>query len=99
MLLRICKKDIRNRLHANIYVHIRRLIAELPKYGIKCIGKLQSHCAKMTFADKSIFDGNFKQVTHKGGGYEINYIKRSHNEQALSFSVGNSYSEDKLMHT
>ena len=85
--------------YANIDVHIRRLIAELPKYGIKCIGKLQSHCANMTFADKSRYDRTFQQVTHKGGGYEINYIKRSHNEQALSVSVGNSYSEDQLMHT
>ena len=35
------KKDIRNLLHAKIDVHIRRLIAEFPKYGIKCIEKLQ----------------------------------------------------------
>ena len=34
------KKDIRNILHANIDVHSRRLIAEFPKYGIKCIEKL-----------------------------------------------------------
>ena len=34
------KKDIRNLLHANIDVHSRRLIAEFPKYGIKCIEKL-----------------------------------------------------------
>ena len=34
------KEAIRNLLHANIDVHIRRLIAELPKDGIKCIGKL-----------------------------------------------------------
>ena len=39
------KKDIRNLLHANIYVHSRILIADFPKYGIKCIEKLQSHCA------------------------------------------------------
>ena len=47
------KKVIRNLLHANIYVHSKILIAEFPKYGIKCIEKLQSHCAKMTFTDKS----------------------------------------------
>ena len=35
------KKAIRNLLHANIDVHSRRLIAEFPKYGIKCIEKLQ----------------------------------------------------------
>ena len=34
------KKDIRNILHANIDVHIRRLIAQFPGYGIKCIEKL-----------------------------------------------------------
>ena len=31
------KRDIRKLLHANIDVHSRRLIAEFPKYGIKCI--------------------------------------------------------------
>ena len=31
------KKAIRNILHDNIDVHSRRLIAEFPKYGIKCI--------------------------------------------------------------
>ena len=35
------KKAIRNLLHANIDVHIRRLIAELPKDRIKCIEKFQ----------------------------------------------------------
>ena len=35
------KKAIRNILHANIDVHSRRLIAELPVDGIKCIKKLQ----------------------------------------------------------
>ena len=35
------KKAIRNLLHANVDVHIRRLIAEFPKYGIKCFEKLQ----------------------------------------------------------
>ena len=59
------KKAIRNLLHAKIDVHSRRLISEFPKDGIKCIGKLQSHCANMTFADKSRYDRNFQQVTHK----------------------------------
>ena len=40
-------------LHANIDVHIRRLIYELPGYGIKFIEKMQSHFTNMTFADKS----------------------------------------------
>ena len=61
------KKAIRNLLHANIDVHSRRLIAELPKDGIKCIEKFPSHCANMTFADKSRYDRTFQQVTHKGG--------------------------------
>ena len=54
------KKSIRNLLHANIDVHIRRSIAEFPKYGIKCIEKLH-------FADKSRYDRTFQQVTHKVG--------------------------------
>ena len=61
------KNAIRKILHANIDVHSRRLIAEFPKYGIKCIEKLQSHCSNMTFADKSRYDRTFQQVTHKGG--------------------------------
>ena len=47
------KMAIRNLLHANSCVHSRRLIAEFPDDGIKCIQKLQSHCANMYFADKS----------------------------------------------
>ena len=77
----------------------KRLIAEFPTYGIKCIEKLQSHCANMTFADKSRYDRIFQQFTHKGGEYAINYIKRFQDARALSVSLGNSYSEDKLMHT
>ena len=61
------KKAIRNFLHANIYAHRRRLISEFPKDGVKCIEKLQSHCANMIFADKSRYDRTFQQVTHKGG--------------------------------
>ena len=100
MLLKIMqKKAIINFLHANIYVHIRRLIAEFPKDGVKCMKRLQLHCENMTFADKSRYDRTFQQVTHKGGEYAINYIKRFQNAHALSVSVGNSYSEDQLMHT
>ena len=61
------KKDTRNLLHANIDVHSRILIAEFLKDGIKCIEILQSHCANMTFADKSGYERTFQQVTHKGG--------------------------------
>ena len=53
----------------------------------------------MTFADKSRYDRNFQQVIHKAEESAINYINRFHNAQALSVSVGNSYSEDQIMHT
>ena len=59
------EKAIRNLLHENIHVHSRKLISEFQKDGIKCIEKLQSHCANMTFADKSIYDRTFQKVTHK----------------------------------
>ena len=93
------KQAIRNLLRANSDAHSRRLIAEFPKDGIKCIEKLQSHCANMTFADKSRYDRTFQKVTHKGGESAINYIKRFQNAEALSVSVGNGYSEDQIMHT
>ena len=38
------------------------------------------------------------QVTHKLGESPMNYIKIFQNAQALSVSVGNSYSEYQLMH-
>ena len=53
----------------------------------------------MNFSDKSKYDRTFQQVTHKGGESAINYIKRFQNSHALSVSLGNSYSEDQLMHT
>ena len=59
----------------------------------------KSHCSNMTFADKSRYERTFQQVTHKGGESAINYIKRFQNAQVLSVSVGNSYSEDQIMHT
>ena len=99
MLRIMTKQAIRNLLHANSDVHSRRLIAEFPEDGIKCMEKLQSHCANMTFADKSRYDRTFQQVTHKGGESAINYIKRFQNAQALLVSSGNSYSEDQIMHT
>ena len=92
------RKAIRNLFHTNIDVHSRRLISEFPSDGIKCIEKLQSHCVNMTFVDKSRYDRIFQKVTHKGGESAINYIKRFKNAHALSVSVGNSYSEDQLMH-
>ena len=54
------KQAIRNLLHGNSDVHSRRLIAEFPEDGIKCLEKLQSHCANMTFADKSRYDRAFQ---------------------------------------
>ena len=53
----------------------------------------------MTFADKSIYDRTFQQVTHKGGESAINYINRFQNAHALSVSVGNRYSDAHLMQT
>ena len=86
-------------MHDNIDVNSRRLIADFQKDGIKCIEKLQSHCANMNIADKIRYDRTFQQVAHKGGESAINYIKRFQNAHDLSVSVGNSYSEDQLMHT
>ena len=77
------KEPIKNILHANIDVRSRRLIAEFPKYGIKCIEKMQSHCANMSFSDKSRYDRTFQQVTLKGGESAIYYIKRFQNSHAL----------------
>ena len=41
----------------------------------------------------------FQQVVHKGGELAINHIKIFQNAKALEISVGNSYTEDQLMHT
>ena len=60
---------------------------------------MQLHCENIAFSDKSRYDRTFQKVTHKGGESAINYIKRFQNAQALSVSVGNSYSEDQIMHT
>ena len=85
-------------IHANIDVHIRRLMYDSPEDRVKCISKLLSHCANMSFADKSRYDRFFQNVTHKGGESAMNSIKGLQNTQDLSVSVGKSYSEDKLMH-
>ena len=86
-------------MHANIDVHSKRLIAEFPGDEIKCIEKLQSHCANMNFSENSRYDRIFQKVTHKRGDSEMNYIKIFQNAQALSVSVENTYSEDQQMHT
>ena len=75
------------------------MIDELPIDGMKCIEKLQSHCANMTFYNKSRYDRTFQHVTHKGGKSAINYMKIFQNAHVLSIYAGNSYSEDQLMDT
>ena len=50
------RNSIRNLLHENIDVHSRRFISEFSGYGVKCISKLRSHCANMTFSDKRRYD-------------------------------------------
>ena len=61
------RKAIRNLLHGNIDAHSRTLIAEFPGYGLKCISKLLSNCANITFSEKSRYDRLFQKVTHEGG--------------------------------
>ena len=80
------KNTIGTIFHANTDVHRKSSIAEFPMDGIKYIEKFQSHCSNMTFSYKSRYDRTFQQVTHKGGEYAINYIKRFHNAHALSVS-------------
>ena len=70
------KQAIIKLLHANSDDHSRRLIAEFPKYGIKCLEKLQSHCANMNFSVKvgmielssrlHIKEGNQRSIILKG---------------------------------
>ena len=86
-------------MYGNIDLHSRRLIADFPMDRINCIEKLQSHCANMTCADKSRYDRTLQQVTRKGGESEIIYIKIFKNAHALSIFLGNSYSENQLIHT
>ena len=62
------RKSIKNFIHENIDVHSKRISAEFPGDGVKCISKLQSHCENMTFYENIIYDRLFKQVTHKRGG-------------------------------
>ena len=73
--------------HANIDVHSIRMIAEFPIYEIKCIAKLQSHCANMAFADKIRYAWTFQHVIHKGGESDMIYIKRFQYANALSIYV------------
>ena len=80
------KKSIRNILHANIDVHIRILISEFPKDGIKCIDKLQSHCASMTFAEKVDMTGLFNKLHIKEGDLQLIILKISEFTCFMSFN-------------
>ena len=64
------KKSIGNLLHTNIDVYIRRLIAEVPEYRVKCIEELQSHCANMTFSGKIRHDRIFSKSHIKEGSLQ-----------------------------
>ena len=90
------RKFVKNLLCSNIDVRSRMLIAELPGDRVKCISKLHLYCENMIFL-KIRYDRLSQQVAHKGGYSAMNYIKRFQNSQALSVSVGNSYSVDQLM--
>ena len=92
------RNSVWNIFHANIDVHSRRLIAEFPWDGIKYIEKIKSHCANITFSYKNRYGRIFQQVTHKGGGSAMNYIKIFQNAQDFYIPLGNTYSEDQLMH-
>ena len=43
------------------------LLSEIPGDGLEFISKNQSHCAKMTFANKSIYDRLSKKLRIKEG--------------------------------
>ena len=58
-----------NILHTNIDSHSRRLIAELLEDGM--IEKLQSHCANMTFAEKSDMTGFISKSHIKEGNLQL----------------------------
>ena len=68
-------------------------ITEFPGDGVEYIPKLQSHCANIFFSDNSRYNRILQKVTHKGVKLSMNYINIFQNAQALSFSVGNDYSE------
>ena len=79
------KKAIRNILHANIDVHSKRFIAEFPKHGIKCIEKLQSHCANMIFPEKVDMTGLFNKSHIKEGNLQSIKLKDSRMHMLYQF--------------
>ena len=61
------KKEISNIPHANINVHSRSLISEFPGDELRCISKIQSHSANMTFSEKvDMLEFSIKLHTKKG---------------------------------
>ena len=76
--------------------HSRRLIAEFPDDGIKCIQKLQSHFANMTFADKSRFDMIFQQVTHNVGEMLSHTLRGSRMHRHYLFQLETATQRIKL---
>ena len=64
------KNTIRNLLYEHFDVHSRRFIADFPIDGIKCIEKLQSHCANMTFSEKVVSTGLFNMSHIKYGNLQ-----------------------------
>ena len=87
-----------NLFHANIDVHIRVLISELPGDGVKLIAKLQSHCANMSFLKKVGMAGFFNNSHVNQGILQWIILKDSKMNRLLSVSVGKNYSGDQLMH-
>ena len=86
-------------MYAYIDKHSQILIGEYPGDVLQAISRLQSQCANMTFAYQSRYNRLFQKLIHKGGYSEVNYIKIFKNAKDLAISVGNSYSEDQLVHT
>ena len=87
-----------NILHAYMYAHSKRLFDERPGDWVQDISRLQPQWKNMTFGDQSRYNIMFQKVFHKGGESAINYIKIFHNDKDLEISVGNSYTEDQVMH-
>ena len=54
---------------------------------------------KHNIYDQIRYNRMFHQVAHKGEESAINYIKIFQTAKALKILVGNSYTEDQLMHT
>ena len=93
------KKATRNLLQAYIDAHSQRLIYEYPVWGVQAIKRLKPQGVNMSFYDKIRYNILFQQVKQKLGESATNYIKVFQNAKALEISVGNSYSEDQLIHT